>query len=99
MNLSIGVFFLCLSAVFFSIAILFYRNPKLPNWADGFLILSLCVIAIIGWGATGLVMIISSFEKRGTISPYHLLWSAVLVGVAVLTIWLLRIPRRLRQYA
>ena len=39
MNLSIGVALMCLSAVLFGIEMLFFRNPQLPQWADGFVII------------------------------------------------------------
>jgi len=99
MNLSVGVLFLCLSFVAFGFAMLFFRNPKLPHWADGFVFISMGVLAIIGLGATGLMIITFTFKEMGAIGLYDLLVSAALAGATVLVLWFLHIPRKLKDYA
>jgi hypothetical protein len=98
MNFVIGVLFMCLSAVSFGMEMLFFRNPKLPKWADGFVFMSMGVLAIIGLGATGLVIITFTFAQIGAIGYLHLLLSAAIVCATALTLWFLRIPKKLREY-
>ena len=98
MNFVIGVLFMCLSAVSFGMEMLFFRNPKLPEWADGFVMISMGVMVIIGLGATGLVIITFTFAQIGALGYLHLLLSAVLVCATALTLWSLHIPKKLNEY-
>jgi hypothetical protein len=98
MNFVIGVLFLCLSVVSFGMEMLFFRNPKLPKWADGFVFMSMGALAIIGLGATGLVIITFTFAQIGVIGYLHLLLSAALVCATALTLWSLHIPKKLKEY-
>jgi len=99
MNLSIGVSLMCLSAVLFGIEMLYFRNPKLPHWAEGFVVISMGVMAVLGLGVSGLMLITFAFEQIGAIGYYHLLLSAALVGATVLILWFLHIPKKLKAYA
>jgi hypothetical protein len=99
MTICYGVLFICLSAVLFGIELLFFRNPKLPKWADGFVFISICVTAIIGLGSTGLILITFAFENINAIGWDQLLLNTGILGATLLALWFLRIRGTLRKYA
>ena len=99
MNLSYGVLFLCLSAILFGIGIVFFRNPKLPKWVDGFVFISTSVTIMIGLGSTGLILITFAFKNMGAISLHNLFLSVAMVCATALTLWFLHIPEKLKEYA
>ena len=99
MSLSIGILLMCLSALLFGIEMLYFRNPKRPLWAEGFVVISMGVMAILGLGVSGLMLITFAFKQIGETGFLHLLLSAALVGATVLALWLLQIPKKLKEYA
>jgi len=99
MNLFWGVAFICFSAILFGIEIVFFRNPQLPRWAEGFVFISTAVVVIIGFGSTGLILITFALKDMRALGWDHLLSSASVVGATALGLWALHIPRRLRNFA
>jgi hypothetical protein len=90
-----GILFLSVAAVLFSLALIGFRKPQRPLWADGYVSVSLCVMVIISFFSTGIVLM--SFA--GVPGLTEALLSAGVAVLAGLLLWGLRVPRRLAEYA
>jgi predicted tellurium resistance membrane protein TerC len=99
MSFFYGVLFICLAALLFGIELLFFRNPKLPKWADGFVFISICVMVIVSLGATGLILFSFAIEQFAAISWVHLLYSFIAVAATAVALKLLRISEKLKKIA
>jgi hypothetical protein len=99
MSLFIGVVFMCLAVLAFCLELLYFRRPRIPHWAEGFVFVSTAVMAVIGLGAAGLLLVAASFEGEASIGAYEVLLSVAVAGATALVFWGLRIPTRLKKYA
>ena len=98
MNLFYGILFMSLAAILFGIEMLFFRNSRLPEWGSGFLFISICVIAVLGLGSTGLIILTIAFENMKSIGWGQWVLSATVLGATIAVLWLLQIPKKLKEY-
>lgn len=98
MNFFSGILFLCFAVILFGIEMLFFRNPRLPEWAEGYVVISTSVIAILGIGSTGLILLIFSFKDAQAIGWGNWVLSAIAIGVTIPMLWFLKIPKKLKEF-
>ncbi len=98
-NLLLGTLALSLAAVIYGLTLIMVRNPVSPRWAQGYVPVSMFVMAIISLGSTGLILASRAFAAGGFPGLEEGLLSLAAVPVTVLILWLMRIKQRLARYA